>query len=31
MILLINACVKENSRTKRIADKLLEKLDGVKF
>lgn len=26
MILLINACVKENSRTKRIADNLLEKL-----
>ena len=26
MILLVNACVKKNSRTKRIADKLIEKL-----
>ena len=26
MILFVNACVRENSRTKRIADKLIEKL-----
>ncbi len=28
MILFVNACVKSNSRTNRIATKLLEKLDG---
>ncbi len=28
MILFINACVKENSRTKRLADYLISKLDG---
>ncbi|MBO4450563.1 MAG: NAD(P)H-dependent oxidoreductase [Clostridiales bacterium] len=28
MILLINACVHKNSRTKRLADALLSKLDG---
>ncbi len=28
MILFVNACVKENSRTKKIADELLEKLSG---
>ena len=28
MILYINACVREQSRTKRIADKLIEKMEG---
>ncbi|MCR5178035.1 MAG: NAD(P)H-dependent oxidoreductase [Lachnospiraceae bacterium] len=28
MVLLINACVRKESRTKRLADRLLEQLDG---
>lgn len=28
MILLVNACVRKDSRTKRLADALIEKLDG---
>ena len=29
MILYINACVREQSKTKRLADKVIEKMDGA--
>ena len=29
MILYVNACVRKDSRTKRLADRLLEKLNGT--
>ena len=29
MILYVNACVRKDSRTKRLADRLIEKLNGT--